>query len=79
VVRDPEVHGAVLKEVLDFVVRETRLNPAGLSWSPVLGPEGNMEFLCHLTRAPLAIGIDVNAVVDDVVNAAHRELLGKQF
>jgi 23S rRNA (cytidine1920-2'-O)/16S rRNA (cytidine1409-2'-O)-methyltransferase len=79
VVRDPEVHGAVLKEVLDFVVRETRLNPAGLSWSPVLGPEGNMEFLCHLTRAPLAIDIDVNAVINAVVDAAHRELLGKKF
>jgi 23S rRNA (cytidine1920-2'-O)/16S rRNA (cytidine1409-2'-O)-methyltransferase len=78
VVRDPRVHAAVLGEVLDFIARETRLKPVGLSWSPVLGPEGNVEFLCHLTRAAPEIKIDmldVNAV-NAVVEASHGELLG---
>jgi 23S rRNA (cytidine1920-2'-O)/16S rRNA (cytidine1409-2'-O)-methyltransferase len=79
VVRDPRVHAAVLKEVLDFAVRETRLNPAGLSWSPVLGPEGNVEFLCRLTRSP---GVDIMEDIEDIdanalVEASHRELFGK--
>ena len=74
VVRDPSVHCAVVREVLDFAVRETRLRPAGLSWSPVLGPEGNMEFLCHLTRGTDA-AVDLGAVVGKLVADAHAELL----
>ncbi|MDR1620874.1 MAG: TlyA family RNA methyltransferase, partial [Synergistaceae bacterium] len=49
VVRDPLVHAAVLREVLNFIVKETSLRLVGLSWSPILGPEGNREFLFHLT------------------------------
>ncbi|MDR2522898.1 MAG: TlyA family RNA methyltransferase [Synergistaceae bacterium] len=71
VVRDPLVHEAVLREVLNFALQETRLRPAGLSWSPILGPEGNVEFLCRLNRNATA-PIDAAAVVE----AAHRELEG---
>jgi hypothetical protein len=28
------------------------LYPHGLTWSPLLGAEGNTEFLCHLRRTP---------------------------
>jgi 23S rRNA (cytidine1920-2'-O)/16S rRNA (cytidine1409-2'-O)-methyltransferase len=78
VVRDPRVHGAVVGEVLDFAARETRLNVAGLSWSPVLGPEGNVEFLCRLTRAAPEIHTGVSVIdVSAVVDASHREVLGK--
>ena len=78
VVRDPAVHAAVLHEVLAFAVQETRLCPTGLSWSPILGPEGNMEFLCRLERidSRLASGIGHNSIdVEAVVENAHRELL----
>ena len=75
VVRDPKIHAAVLLEVLEFAERETGLSPAGLSWSPILGPEGNMEFLCHLTRSPARA--DIPALVSEVVEAAHRELRGE--
>jgi 23S rRNA (cytidine1920-2'-O)/16S rRNA (cytidine1409-2'-O)-methyltransferase len=80
VVRDPAVHAAVLREVLDFADRETRLVPAGLSWSPIRGPEGNLEFLCHLRRNPgvndvgIDIGIGIGIDVEAVVSAAHKEL-----
>ena len=71
VVRDPLVHEAVLHEVLNFALQETRLRPTGLSWSPILGPEGNVEFLCRLSR-------DASAPIDAaaVVEAARRELEG---
>ena len=68
VVRDPSVHIAVVREVLDFIDKETRLAAAGLSWSPILGPEGNMEFLLYLNR--IGKPIDPEAVVLE----AHREL-----
>ena len=70
VVRDPAVH----KEVLDDFValtRELDMAILGLTFSPVKGPEGNIEFLAHLTRA------DVPGVIPDtavVVNQAHQTL-----
>jgi len=48
VVRDPETH----KEVLDDFVAMTQqvgFTILGLTFSPVKGPEGNIEFLAHLT------------------------------
>lgn len=55
VIRDPAVHAEVLREVTDFITRETRLYVSGLAPSPIRGPEGNVEFLCYLTR-PAATG-----------------------
>jgi len=48
VVRDPVIH----KEVLDNFVSLTQqigFKILGLTFSPVKGPEGNIEFLAHLT------------------------------
>ncbi len=72
VVREPETH----KEVLDAFVETVRsLNFAilGLTFSPVKGPEGNIEFLAHLTKR------ETEGIVPDtaaIVAAAHRELKG---
>lgn len=72
VVRDPETH----KEVLDQFVAlagELGFKILGLTFSPVKGPEGNIEFLGHLTLA------DVPAIVPDtakVVADAHETLKG---
>ena len=72
VVREPEIH----KEVLDsFVETVTDLGFTilGLTFSPVKGPEGNIEFLGHLTlEEKPGIIPDTAAVVQD----AHRTLKG---
>ncbi len=47
VVRDRDVHLAVLRRVAD-AAREQGLTPVGVIASPILGPEGNREFLMHL-------------------------------
>jgi 23S rRNA (cytidine1920-2'-O)/16S rRNA (cytidine1409-2'-O)-methyltransferase len=52
VVRDPEVHARVLREVED-AARAVGLEPIGSIPSPIIGPEGNREFLLHL-RVPRA-------------------------
>ncbi|MCR5346535.1 MAG: TlyA family RNA methyltransferase [Fretibacterium sp.] len=70
VIRDPALHAAVLGEVTDFIREETALNVAGLTWSPILGPEGNLEFLCHLTRDDR----DFAFSVEEIVFAAHQVL-----
>ncbi len=72
VVREPQTH----KEVLDGFValaHELHFNILGLTFSPVKGPEGNIEFLGHLTLA------DVNGITPDtaqVVCDAHETLKG---
>ncbi len=50
VVRDPAVHAEVIHKVVDFV-EEAGLYVAGLTYSPVKGPEGNIEYLIHTLAA----------------------------
>ena len=72
VVREPEIH----KEVLDsFVQTVTDLGFTilGLTFSPVKGPEGNIEFLGHLTLEDKP-GIDPDTA--QVVQDAHNMLKG---
>ena len=72
VVRDPAVH----KEVLDDFValtKEIGFKILGLTFSPVKGPEGNIEFLAHLTLADTA-GIEPDTAL--VVSQAHESLKG---
>ena len=70
VVRDPAVH----KEVLDSIValaKELGFTILGLTFSPVKGPAGNIEFLGHLTLADVP-GIEPDTA--DVVSQAHKAL-----
>ena len=72
VVRDPKVHLEVLEHFLvhadeaDFTVKD-------MTFSPIRGPEGNIEYLGHLTvgRGPAYTG-DLAALVE----ASHAELEG---
>lgn len=47
VVRDPQVHHQVLVEVLDFVLH-LGFELKGLDFSPITGPNGNIEFLAYV-------------------------------
>ncbi len=47
VIRDPEVHKAVLMEILTFA-QVKGFGVRGLMRSPLLGPKGNVEFLAWL-------------------------------
>ena len=50
VVRDPVVHERVLREITEFVPT-LGWRVAGLDFSPIRGPEGNIEFLMDLVEA----------------------------
>ncbi|MBQ5951161.1 MAG: TlyA family RNA methyltransferase [Lachnospiraceae bacterium] len=70
VVRDPAVHEEVIHAVLAFA-REDGFVPAGLTYSPVRGPEGNIEYLLYLkTEGPEG---DLPPV-GDIVAEAHSAL-----
>jgi 23S rRNA (cytidine1920-2'-O)/16S rRNA (cytidine1409-2'-O)-methyltransferase len=65
VIRDPEVHQAVLMEVLTFA-REHGFGVRGLMRSPLLGPKGNVEFLAWLE--PEEVGqTDIPLLVQNVI------------
>lgn len=72
VVREPETHKEVLDNFLSHV-NEIGFTVLGLTFSPVKGPEGNIEFLAHLTCAD-ATGIVPNTA--EIVAQAHEKLKG---
>ena len=70
VVRDKNVHIEVIEAVLSYV-KDNSLSICGLTYSPVKGPEGNIEYLCYMKN-----NLDQDADIDikAVVEAAHSEL-----
>ena len=72
VVRDSAVHEEVLEDFLRMV-GQIGFTILGLTFSPVKGPEGNIEFLAHLTLADKA-GISPN--IPELVANAHQVLKG---
>ncbi len=70
VVRDVAVHKEVVHSVIDFAP-SIGLTPVGLDFSPIKGPEGNIEYICHMKNGAFpATELDVEAVV-----AASHEAL----
>ena len=73
VVRDPAVHEDVIRSVL-AAAEQFGFIPAGLTYSPVKGPKGNIEYLLYLrTEAGRGMEID-GAFVHDMVAEAHSTL-----
>ena len=70
VVRDEQVHIRVVKEIRSFAPG-IGLSVMGLDYSPIKGPEGNIEYICHLKNGDYPPAeIDVEAVV----TASHKAL-----
>lgn len=69
VVRDPSVHLDVLGMAKDKSA-QVGLFPQSVSYSPIKGPKGNIEFLLHLTREKSSNETDLA----ELVEKAHREL-----
>ncbi len=70
VVRDDKVHRDVIEKIIQFC-NEQELCVSGLSFSPVKGPKGNIEFLLYLSEEQQ--DVDIAAVVAQ----AHTELDGE--
>jgi len=74
VVRDSEVHKEVINNIINFVL-EHKLFIKQISYSPIKGPEGNIEYLIYLSKKE-SPGVEKNLdlLVDTVVKQAHNEL-----
>lgn len=67
VVRDSEVHKEVINKVFNFT-REIGFKVCGLDFSPIKGPEGNIEYLMYINKC----GEDIFPDVDLVVDKSHQ-------
>ena len=76
VVKDPEVHKEVINRIIRFAKAEG-WSIGGLDFSPVKGPEGNIEYLLYLTAASEETSVkevDAPVTAEKVVAASHEAL-----
>jgi len=69
VVRDPSVHEEVLHGVTSFL-EESGFGIIGLTYSPIKGPKGNIEFLAYVGLGRDSAGY----CIEDLVKEAHKNL-----
>jgi 23S rRNA (cytidine1920-2'-O)/16S rRNA (cytidine1409-2'-O)-methyltransferase len=74
VVREPGVQEEVIRRIL-YYAPTISLYPVSLAYSPIKGPEGNIEFLCRLLKKPDGRSTPVaEERILQVVREAHESL-----
>lgn len=78
IVRDKKIHEDVLKRICEFSL-EQGYDVCALSFSPIKGGEGNIEFLMHLRfdREKERGQMFETSSIEDIVAIAHEELKAK--
>lgn len=71
VVRDPAVHVEVIEKIMG-IVNDLGWQVAGLDFSPIRGPEGNIEYLLYFTKGQP--GKVSEPRVHEIVKCAHGTL-----
>ena len=72
VVRDKAVHIEVIENVTTFAL-ENGFMPLNLEFSPIKGPEGNIEYLLHLRKSDEVPG-EIPFNIREIVEKAHEML-----
>lgn len=70
VVREAAIHTQVIEKVVDFA-QELGFTPEDLSFSPIRGPKGNVEFLVSLSQMELPKMLVTAEFIEKVVQDAH--------
>jgi 23S rRNA (cytidine1920-2'-O)/16S rRNA (cytidine1409-2'-O)-methyltransferase len=74
VVKKAEIHKKVVTSIAAFV-EEKGLNIKGLSYSPIKGPEGNIEYLIYFSKKECINDIlDIEAEINRVIMESHKNL-----
>jgi len=74
VIRDPNTHKLVLTKIIAFAL-ETGYDVEGVTYSPIKGGEGNIEFLLYLKKLSSEKTIEeMLSLIDTTVKLAHSEL-----
>ncbi len=72
VVRDKKIHVSVVEEMIAFCL-ENGFSVLGLDYSPIKGPQGNIEYLLHIKRSDDPENLLTTSAAE-VVEASHTEL-----
>lgn len=74
VVRDSKVHKEVIHKVIAYAV-SISFEVLGLEFSPIKGPEGNIEYLLYLQKQPEGTSWEqIPFSVEEIVKEAHKTL-----
>jgi 23S rRNA (cytidine1920-2'-O)/16S rRNA (cytidine1409-2'-O)-methyltransferase len=75
VVRDPQVHAATIRDLIGFI-QGIGVEIKGLTYSPITGPAGNIEFLVYgIKRGASTVSRYSPDAISQVVEAAHQEFM----
>ena len=77
VVRDPKTHEDVIRTISEFA-QSIGWNIRRLDYSPITGPEGNIEFLSEIRKSDDSYAGITDADIRSVVAEAHRKLTNEQ-
>lgn len=73
VVRDTNIHKNIIKEIVQFA-GETGFSCKGITYSPITGGEGNIEFLAHFQLSTTLDEDITDEKINNVVTEAHTGL-----
>ncbi len=73
IVRDKNVHRQVIENVAEYAL-QSGLQPQGLTFSPVTGAKGNIEYLMFLSKKAEEGQTLRPETIEQIVNASHEEL-----
>lgn len=76
VVRDINTHKEVISGIVDFAF-ETGFSVLGLDFSPIRGPEGNIEYLIFLSKDNDKQLLVDNTKINEIADKSHTELSGE--
>lgn len=72
VVKDKNVHIRVVEEIIDYCLNNG-FSVLGLDYSPIKGPQGNIEYLIYIQRADQPVNT-LSVTAADVVAESHAQL-----
>ena len=70
IVRDAAIHSEVIRNVIGYGA-DNGLYCHGLTYSPVTGTKGNIEYLLYMKKKPA----DEEPDIDEIVQTSHQELV----
>lgn len=72
VVRDATIHIQVITNIIDYAL-SNGLSVEGITFSPIKGPKGNIEFLLYLKRKASELNVeDYKQIINEVVMKSHK-------
>ncbi len=73
VVKEKETHREVIYNIVNFSIKEG-FSIIGIEYSPIKGPEGNIEYLLYMTKDKSVFQELDNSMIDNIVNKSHNQL-----